>query len=105
MPGDERRRTNPVAVAAADLSGPRIVAAAIGLTLAAVLSPIAVAMVASANAWLWQSAVTSALVGLLVLAPAGLGIAAALVGLRRIAALAGQAGYESEHAVLRVLDW
>lgn len=89
--------------AATDEPAWRVAAATIGLSLAGVLSPIAVAMVAATNALLWRPLVASALVALLVLAPAGVGVVTALVGLRRVASLAAQAGWEAEHAVLRVL--
>jgi HPt (histidine-containing phosphotransfer) domain-containing protein len=89
----------PPAVEAAEW---RLAAAAIGLSIAGVAAPIAVAMAVAANAQLWRPFAASALVALLVLAPAGVGLATALAGLRRIAGLMQQAGSEAEHAVLRV---
>ena len=80
----------------------RLAAATIGLSIAGVAAPIAVAAVAATNAQLWRPLAASALVALLVLAPAGVGLAAALAGLRRIAVLMQRAGSEAEHAVLRV---
>lgn len=90
-------------LAPADWPGSRLVAAALGLTLAGILSPLAAAVVAATGPPLWSPLVASALVALLVLAPAGIGVAATLVGLRRIALLAAQAGHEAEQAVIRVL--
>ena len=60
------------------------------------------AAVAAINPQLWRPLAAIALVALLVLAPAGVGLATALAGLRRIAALMQRAGSEAEHAVLRV---
>ena len=80
----------------------RLAAATIGLSIAGVAAPIAVAAVAAINPQLWRPPAAIALVALLVLAPAGTGLAIALAGLRRIAALMQRAGSEAEHAVLRV---
>ncbi len=89
---------------AATAAGPgwRVAAAAIGLSIAGVLSPVAVAALAATNAPLWRPLAASTLVALLVLAPAGVGVATALAGLRRIASLAAEAGSEAEQAVLRI---
>ncbi len=80
----------------------RLIAAVIGLSAAGVLSPVAVAWVAATNALLWRPLAASALIALLVLAPAAVAIATALAGFRRIVALATQTAGEAEHAVLRV---
>jgi signal transduction histidine kinase/HPt (histidine-containing phosphotransfer) domain-containing protein len=88
--------------ASAEEPGRRVAAAAIGLSIAGVSAPIAVATLAATNAALWRPLAASTLVALLVLAPAGVGVATALAGLRRIAALAAEAGSEAEQAVLRV---
>ena len=93
----------PPAAAGAEGPGWRVAAATIGLSIAGVSSPIAVATLAATNAQLWRPLAASTLVALLVLAPAGVGVATALAGLRRIAALAAEAGREAEQAVLRVL--
>jgi hypothetical protein len=88
---------------AADRIGWRGVSAALGLALAGVSAPIAVAAIAATSGLLGPPLVASALVGLLVLAPAGVGLATALSGLRRIAAgLAAQGSGEAEQAVLRI---
>jgi len=82
----------------------RLVAAAVGLSLAGVAAPIAVTTMAATSGFLGPPLVASALVALLVLAPAGVGLAAALSGLRRVAAaLAAPDDSEAEQAVLRVL--
>jgi hypothetical protein len=66
----------------------RLPAAAVGLAAAGAAAPIAVALAAATNALLWRPLVASSLIALLVLAPAGAGLVTALVGLRRVAALA-----------------
>lgn len=88
---------------AAERVGWRGIGAALGLALAGVTAPIAVAAIAARSDLLGPPLVASALVGLLVLAPAGVGLATALSGLRRVAAgLAAQGSGEAEQAVLRV---
>jgi signal transduction histidine kinase/HPt (histidine-containing phosphotransfer) domain-containing protein len=90
--------------AAWDGVGWRLVAATLGLSIAGVAAPIAVAAVAATSGLLGPPLVASALVALLVLAPAGVGLATVLSGLRRLAAaLAARGDSEAEQAVLRVL--
>jgi len=91
-------------IAAAGRVGWRLVAAALGLSFAGVSAPIAVAAMAATSGLLGPPLVVSALVALLVLAPAGVGLATALSGLRRVAAsLSARGDSEAEQAVLRVL--
>jgi len=91
-------------IAAGDGVGWRLVAAALGLSVAGVLAPIAVAAMAATTGLLESPLVASALVALLVLAPAGVGLAITLSGLRRVAAaLSARGDSEAELAVLRVL--
>ncbi|HEV8680696.1 MAG TPA: hypothetical protein VGQ90_15070 [Stellaceae bacterium] len=81
----------------------RVVVAAVGLAIAGAAAPIAVSAVAGTSGFLGPPLFTSALVALLILAPAGVALAVALSGLRRIAAaLAAPGDREAEHAVLRV---
>lgn len=81
----------------------RAVAVAIGLLIAGAVSPIAVTAITAATRLFGPPLAARALVTLLILAPAGVGLAAALIGLRRVAAaLASSAGGEAEQAVLRV---
>jgi hypothetical protein len=87
---------------ASEATGRWLTPMAAGLALAAAAAPIAVALAAGANALLWPPLVASALVALLVAAPAGAGLAAVLIGTRRLVALAEQAGGDGEHAALRV---
>jgi len=82
--------------------GWRVVAAAVGLSIAGVSAPIAVTALAATNMLLGPPLVASALVALLVLAPAALCLVTALSGGRRVAALLARAGNEAELAVLRV---
>lgn len=89
-------------LAAGDNAGWRGVAAAVGLSIAGVSSPIAVTATAAAGGLLGPPLAASALLALLVLAPAGVGLATALSGLRRVATAATQDGSEAEQAVLRV---
>jgi HPt (histidine-containing phosphotransfer) domain-containing protein len=90
--------------ATADRIGWRLVAAALGLSLAGVSAPIAVTAMAATSGLLGPPLALSALVGLLVLAPTGVGLATALSGLRRVAlALSARGDSEAEQAVLRVL--
>jgi signal transduction histidine kinase len=81
----------------------RPAAVAIGLSLAGAAAPIAVALAALTDPQQWRPTDASTLVALLVVAPAGAGLAAMLSGLRRLAALAREAGGETEQAVLRIL--
>jgi hypothetical protein len=84
-------------------TGRRAVAAAVGLAVAGAASPIAVAAMAASGGPLGPPLAASALVALLIVAPAGVGLAAALSGLRRTAAvLSAQGDSEAEQAVLRV---
>lgn len=84
-------------------AGRRAVAAAVGLAVAGAASPIAVAAMAATGGLLGSPLAASALVALLIVAPAGAGLAAALSGLRRTAAALSQQGdNEAEQAVLRV---
>ncbi|HTV88415.1 MAG TPA: hypothetical protein VME41_05310 [Stellaceae bacterium] len=92
----------PPEATATDGVGWRVAAAAIGLSAAGAAAPIAVVLAAATNLTQWQPLVASALVGLLVVAPAGAGLAAALVGLRRLTAVAREAGGEAELAALRI---
>ncbi|HTT81501.1 MAG TPA: hypothetical protein VMF86_17675 [Stellaceae bacterium] len=78
-------------------------AAAIGLSLAGAAAPIAVALAALTDPQQWRPIDASALVALLVVAPAGAGLAAMLSGLRRLAASARDAGGETEQAALRIV--
>jgi len=81
----------------------RAVAVAIGLVIAGALSPIVLTAITAATRLLGPPLAARALMTLLILAPAGVGLAAALIGLRRVsAALASSAGGEAEQAVLRV---
>ncbi len=89
---------------AGDRIGWRGVGAALGLALAGVSAPIAVTATAATSGLFGPPLVASVLVALLVLAPAGVGLATALSGLRRVAAsLAAPGAAEAEQAVLRVL--
>src|SRR6266851_9405178 len=93
-----------VPVTPADRVDWRLVAAALGLALAGVAAPIAVTAMAATSGLLGPPLVVSALVALLVVAPAGVGLATALLGLRRVAgALSARGDSEAEQAVLRVL--
>ncbi len=84
-------------------AGRRVVAAAIGLALAGAAAPIAVTALAATSGLLGPPLAARALAALLVVAPAGVALAAALSGLRRIAAaLSAQTDSEAEQAVLRV---
>ena len=88
----------------ADRVGWRLIAAALGLSFAGVSAPIAVAAMAATSGLLGPPLVVSVLVALLVLEPAGVGLATALTGLRRVsAALSATGDSEAEQAVLRVL--
>lgn len=90
--------------AASDGVGWRLVAVSLGLSLAGVSAPIAVTAMAATKGLLGPPLVASALVALLVVAPAGVGLAAALSGLRRLAAaLSVRGDSEAEQAVLRIL--
>ena len=81
----------------------RVIGAAVGLAVAGAAAPIAVSATAATSGLLGPPLVASALAALLVLAPAGVGLAAALYGLRRIAAaLPAPGNREAEHAMLRV---
>lgn len=100
--GEPTVRTPLAAAAVPAGSGSRLAGAVIGLAIAGVAAPIATAAVAAGNAGLWEPLAAAVLVGVLVLAPAGVGLAVALTGLRRLAALAGGSGREAENAVLRV---
>ena len=81
----------------------RLVAAALGLSIAGVSAPIAVTAIATSGL-LGPPLVASALVALLVLVAAGVGLATVLSGLRRAAAeLSARSGSEAEQAVFRVL--
>jgi len=95
------------AVAASGRVGWRLVAATLGLSFAGVAAPIAVTATAASGGLLGPPPVASALVGFLVLAPAGVGLATALSGLRRLASVLGarvdNGGGDAEQAVLRVL--
>ena len=83
--------------------GWRGLGAVLGLSFAGVAAPIAVTAMVATSAPLAPPLVTSALVTLLVLAPAGVGMATALSGLRRVAAtLSAVCDGEAEQAVLRV---
>jgi HPt (histidine-containing phosphotransfer) domain-containing protein len=97
------RPSDDATAAGIDPAVGRLAAAAVGLSLAAVAAPIAVTTLAAANRLLGPPLADGALVGLLILAPVGVGLATALCGLRHVAALAAQAGHEAEMAVLRVL--
>jgi signal transduction histidine kinase len=89
---------------AAEQVGWRVVAAAIALAVAGAAGPIAVSAIAATRGLLDPPLATSALAALLVLAPAAVGLAAAMTGIRRLAAgLAAQGGSEAEAAVLRVI--
>lgn len=82
----------------------QIVAPAIGLSVVGVVAPVAVGLIAATNALPWRPLATATLVGLLLVAPLGAGIAAALLGLRRVAAaLRQEAAGDAAQAVLRVL--
>jgi signal transduction histidine kinase len=85
-----------------DMSGRWVAAAAIGLSVTGAAAPIAVALTAATNPSQWRPVAASALVALFVVAPAGAGVAAALAGLRRLAALVRAAGGEAEYAALRI---
>jgi hypothetical protein len=78
-------------------------AVAIGLSLAGAAAPIAVALAALTDPQQWRPIDASALVALLVVAPAGAGLAAVLSGLRRLAAAARDAGGETEQAAFRIV--
>jgi signal transduction histidine kinase/HPt (histidine-containing phosphotransfer) domain-containing protein len=94
----------PAPVAATSRLGWRRVAAALALSVAGVSAPIAVTVTAATTGALGPPLAMSALAALLVLAPAGVGLATVLSGLRRVAAvLAVRADSEGEQAVLRVL--
>src|SRR5205807_8743191 len=102
--GPDEPAAPAIPVAPADRAGWRLVAAALGLALAGVAAPIAVTAMAATGGLLGPPLVISALVALLVVAPAGVGLATALLGLRRVAAvLSAQGDSEAEQAVLRVL--
>jgi signal transduction histidine kinase len=93
-----------IPVAAADGLGWCRVAAALVLSVAGVSAPIAVTAAAATTGLLGPPLLVSGLVALLVLAPAGVGLATALSGLRRVAAvLAVRGDSEGEQAVVRVL--
>lgn len=77
--------------------------AAIGLALAGVLAPVGVAAAAMTGALSPQPLILGGLVAMLVLGPAGVGVAAVVFGPRRIAVRAAQTGHEAEQAVCRVL--
>jgi len=83
--------TGPALFAAIALSG---VAAAVPITF--ILTPGLREMIAPPR-------VGNALLGLLLLGPAAVGLAVALAGLRRISRLRGGASHVSEQAVLRIL--
>ena len=87
----------------ADMIGWRVIAAAVGLSLAGVAAPIAVTALAATNLLLGPPLVASVLVALLVLAPAAVCLVTALSGMRRVASNVARAGSEAELAVLRVL--
>ncbi len=90
--------------AAADRVGWRPVAAALGLMIAGASAPIAVTAMAATSGLRGPPLIASTLVALLVLAPTGVGLATALSGLRRVAAvLSARSDSEAEQAVLRVL--
>jgi signal transduction histidine kinase/HPt (histidine-containing phosphotransfer) domain-containing protein len=83
--------------------GWRGLGAVLGLSFAGVAAPIAVTAMVATSGPLGPPLVASALVALLVLAPAGVGLATALSGLRRVAAtLSAACDGEAEQAVLRV---
>ncbi len=76
----------------------------LGLSLAGVAAPIAVSAMAATGGFHGSPLVASALLALLVLAPAGVGLATALSGLRHLAAaLSARGDREAEQAVLRIL--
>lgn len=97
---DAGARTGAVTTDSGDW-GPAAVA--IGLSLAGAAAPIAVALAALTDPQQWRPIDASALVALLVVAPAGAGLAAVLSGLRRLAASARDAGGEAEQAALRIV--
>ena len=83
--------------------GWRGLGAVLGLSFAGVAAPIAVTAMVATSAPLGPPLVAGALVTLLVLAPAGVGLATALSGLRRVAAtLSAACDGEAEQVVLRV---
>jgi hypothetical protein len=89
--------------AAADGGDWRVTAAASALLFVGAATPIGVALVAATDPPQWPPLVASALVALLIVAPVGTGLAAALVGVRRLALSADAAAGEAEHAVWRIL--
>jgi signal transduction histidine kinase len=80
----------------------RAVAAAIGLSLAGVTPPILVTIFPAIRALIGPPFAADILVALLMLAPAGVGLAAALSGLPRIAASLQRETGDAEQAILRV---
>ena len=95
--------SSAVLAGAPETVGWRGICAALGLSFAGVSAPIAVAAMVATSGLLGPPLVASALVALLVLAPAGVGLATALLGLRRIATtLSVACDSEAEQAVVRV---
>ena len=89
----------PVHTAANDS---RAVAAAIGLALAGVAPPTLVTIFPATRVLIGPPFAAEILIALLILGPAGVGLAVALSGLPRIAAALRRETYEAEQAILRV---
>jgi signal transduction histidine kinase/HPt (histidine-containing phosphotransfer) domain-containing protein len=97
-PGGAKR-----SVPAGETGDSRAVAAALGLSAAGIAPPILVTIFPTVRALIGPPRVADVLMALLILAPAGVGLAVALSGLPQIAtSLQRQARHEAEHAVLRV---
>jgi len=83
--------------------GRGVLAGAIGLSIAAVAVPIALATLPGMHGMLGNPRVVNLLLVLLLLAPAAVGLATGLSGLARVARSVAKAEHEAEQAVLRIL--
>ncbi len=93
----------PLFSAPADRAGWRLFATIAGLAIAGVTAPTAVTALTGSNVLPGSPLLAGALAGLLVLAPAAVGLLTAITGWRRAVSRAARAGSEAELAVLRVL--
>ena len=97
-----RRDAGSPAAGTGEAIGSRALLAAIALTTAAAAVPITFIMLPGLRGIIAPPRVSNALLGLLLLAPAAVGLAAALTGLGRISRASGPASDALEQAVLRI---
>jgi hypothetical protein len=98
-----RRDAGPPAKGPASAIGSRALIAAIGLAIVAAAVPITFIALPGLRGIIASPRVGNALLGLLLLTPAAVGLAAALTGLGRISRSLGPASDALEQAALRIL--